>query len=87
VKPRIGPGSLVDKATLLNDTHISIEISYLDSRSDYRETVQVQTAVPTDSSSQRKQSNRSKKNRKHALAPWVLLGLVLLVVAFIRIAQ
>jgi cytoskeletal protein RodZ len=74
----------VDKATLLNDTYISIEISYLDSRSDYREAVKTQTAVPTDSSSQR---NRSKKNSKWSLVPWALILLVLLVVALIWMAQ
>jgi hypothetical protein len=87
VKPTIGPGSFVDKATLLRDALISIEISYLDSPSDYREAVQAQAAVPTDSSSRRRQSNRSKRNRECMVAPWALIGLVLFVVALIWIAQ
>jgi hypothetical protein len=87
VKPTIGPGSFVDKATLLNDALISIEISYLDSPSDYREAVQAPTPIPTDSSSRRRQFKRPRRNREYMVAPWALIGLVLFVVALIWIAQ
>lgn len=81
VKPRIGPGSLVDRATPLNDTFITIEIWYLDSSSNYREALQSRTAVEANSSFGRRYAGEFKKKGKRYFALWSLVGITLLVAA------
>jgi hypothetical protein len=74
VKPRIGPGSLQDKTTRLNDAFIKIEISYLDSPSSYRETVRAQTPTQTNSSCQRARSQKRFKKNWKTISRWALIG-------------
>lgn len=78
VKPRIAPGSLQDKTTLLNDAFIKIEISYLDSPSSYRETVRAQTPAQTNSSLQRARSQKRFKRNWKTISRWALVGFGLL---------
>ena len=81
MKPRVGPGSIADRATPLNDTFVTIEIWYLDSSSNYREALQSRTPVLTDAFSRCKQSGESKKKGKRYFALWTLAGIVLLMAA------
>lgn len=64
----------MDKATLLNDAFIRVEISYLDSPSGYRETVRAQTPAQTNSSFQRARSQKQFKKNWKTISRWALIG-------------
>lgn len=74
VKPRIAPGSLQDKTTLLNDAFIKIEISYLDSPTNYRETVKTNKPAQTNSPFRRARSQKRFKKNWKTFSRWALIG-------------